>query len=340
MAGEGREPSAALKFDLLSNGPSYEFFQAVRLLRLLSTSREDAEGEDRGRLRIRPELSLRFPPADIAKIEEGTDDGSFRMTVSFLGLYGASSPLPTFYTEDLFAEASEESSVSRDFIDIIHHSTYAFLVRCWLKYRAFLQVTEEKNDGDVEKLFCLVGLGERKLREGIADPYSLLRYAGLVAQYPRSALALTTLVRDALGDVPVDMLPCVRRTITIPEDQRLALGGVSCVLGVDSRVGHELDDLSGKFRLRLGPLTSEKFNALLPGNALHRKMVHLVRFYLNDTLEYDIELSMTEGEVGTVCIGSDRLSTLGWDTWIFTGEWLGEVRAVFPPQYSGEENRK
>ncbi|HEY5995431.1 MAG TPA: type VI secretion system baseplate subunit TssG, partial [Candidatus Deferrimicrobiaceae bacterium] len=118
-------------------------------------------------------------------------------------------------------------------------------------------------------------------------------------------------------------------------DQRFALGGTSCVLGVDARVGMELDDRTGKFRLRLGPLASRAFNDLLPGRPLHRKAVSLVRFYLGDSLEYDIELSMSEGEVGTAALGAQSLSTLGWDTWIFSGEQrMGEVRAVFPPQYS------
>lgn len=338
MAGADRESPAALKIDLLKDGPSYGFFQAIRLLRMVSATPPEGEETDHpahGRIRVRPELSLRFPPADIAKIEEtGGEAPGFLVTVGFLGLYGVSSPLPTFYTEDLFAEEEEESSAGRDFLDILNHRLYALLFRGWAKYRSFLQVVEEKNAGDIEKLFCLVGLGESALRESALEPYSLLRYAGLVTQYPRSALALATLLRDALGDVPVDILPCVKRTVRIPEDQRIALGEIACTLGGDSRIGLELDDITGKFRLLLGPVSIDRYNSLLPGNALHRKMASLVRFYLADPLEYDIELTMAEGEGGTVRLGADRLSTLGWDTWIFSGEKLGEVMAVFPPQYS------
>jgi type VI secretion system protein ImpH len=338
VAGADRKSSAALKHNLILEGPAYDFFQAVRLLRLITAPfrRSGAdEGVLRDRVRFRPELSLRFPPADIARIEEsGGEEPAFRVTLSFLGLYGASSPLPTFYTEDLFADAAEESSATRDFLDVVNHRLYALLVRCREKYRAFVQVVEERNPGDVERLFCLVGLGERELRDGAPDAYTLLRYAGLITQHPRSATGLATLLRDALGEIAVDILPCVRRTVTIPEDQCFALGRMSCTLGGDSRIGTELDDRAGKFRLQLGPLSIEQFNALLPGNALHAKMVSLVRFYLADPLEYDIELSMPEGEAGTVHLGMERLSTLGWDTWIFSGDRLGEVTAVFPPKHS------
>lgn len=338
MAGADREPSVALRHDLLREGPRYDFYQAVRIARLLCgrpVEEGDGSRERIARLRIRPDLSLRFPPSDVVKVEEidGEEPG-FRFTVSFLGLYGASSPLPTFYTEDLFAEASEDSSACRDFLDIVNQRLYELLFACWAKYRAFLNVVEEGRPEDLERLFCLVGLGEPEQREGLPEPEALLRYAGLFTQHPRSALGLATLLRDALGDVPVEVVPCVRRTVTIPADQRFSLGGSACRLGVDARIGLELEDRTGKFRLRLGPVSLERYDALLPGRPLHRKAVRLVRFYLNDPLEYDMELALADGEAATVCLGGDRLSTLGWDTWIFSGGRIGEVRAVFPPLYS------
>ena len=111
--------------DLLKQGHGFSFFQALRLLRRCGGAGEespgDREGADRS-LRIRPDLSLGFPASDVARIEE-TPGGpaGYRVTVSFLGLYGASSPLPTFYTEDLIDEMLADSTTTRDFLDIFHH---------------------------------------------------------------------------------------------------------------------------------------------------------------------------------------------------------------------------
>ena len=339
MAGQGWGSPADIRFDLLKNGHAYSFFQVIRLLRLLCGGPEKPkeEGRKRGNIRVRPDLSLGFPAADIAKVEErGIEGSGFRVTATFLGLYGTSSPLPTFYTEDLLEEASEDQSATRDFLDVINDRLYDLLFRCWGKYRMFQQVAEEGNPRDLEKLFCLVGLGEEGLRDDAPEPYSLLRYAGLFSQFPRSALGLETLLQDALGGIPVEVVPCLVRNVKIPSDQRFSLGSSGCTLGEDGFLGEEIEDRMGKFRLRFGPLPIERFRSLLPGNPDHGRLAFLARLYLVDPLEYDIELLLMEGDARTVCLGAPKWSTLGWDTWTFSGDSLGEMNAVFPPQYRQE----
>ena len=112
MAGEVGRSSLNLKLELLKKGHAFSFFQVMRLLRLLVSDWERTEEKrvkEGEKIRIRPELSLTFPASDVAKIEEFTDDGpSFLVTATMLGLYGTSSPLPTFYTEDLMNEEAED----------------------------------------------------------------------------------------------------------------------------------------------------------------------------------------------------------------------------------------
>jgi type VI secretion system protein ImpH len=337
MAGQGGGSSFNLKLDLLGKGHEFSFFQALRLLRLFHPpsldSAEGTESRKEERIRVRPELSLAFPASDVTRIEElGDETPVFQVTATLLGLYGSSSPLPTFYTEDLLDEEAEDQSVTRDFIDILNHRLFLLLFRCWTKYRQFLQVVEEKNPKDLEKLFCLLGLGEKELREDLSESYPLLRYTGLLTQFPRSALGLKTLLQDALGMMPIEVVPCVRRTVKIPPDQRFYLGASGSCLGKDSFLGEEIDDRMGKFCLRVGPLKSESFHSLLPQNPNHQRLVFLTQFYINEPLEYDLELILAEEEAGPIRLGGPMWSRLGWDTWTFSTDHLGEVRATFPPQ--------
>jgi type VI secretion system protein ImpH len=339
MAVTDRQSSAALKTDLIRNGHAFSFFQVMRILKFFSQDTGTGPIERSGgpaNIRIRPELSLAFPPSDVAKIEETVDDGRemFRVDATFLGLYGSSSPLPVFYTTDLMEEAAEDRTVSRDFIDIFNHRLYYFLYRSWTKYRQFLQVVEEKSLKDIERLFCLIGLGEKLFRDDMDYSYSLLRYAGLLTQFPRSASGLETLLVDALDRIPVEVVPCISRKVKIPPDQRMNLGASGSSLGQDSVVGEEIDDRMGKFRLTAGPLHIDQFHELLPGSPGHRKLVFLTRFYLTDQLEYDIKLVLAEAEVRTACLGGRQWSRLGLNTWSFSGDHQGEVNAVFPPHYA------
>jgi type VI secretion system protein ImpH len=140
------------------------------------------------------------------------------------------------------------------------------------------------------------------------------------------------MLRDAIGGPPVELVPCLLRKARIPLDQRAVLGESGLRLGEDCFIGHEIDDRMGKFRLRIGPLDADRFDSLLPGRPAHQRVAAMVGLYLTDPLEYDLELVLSGGEAKTACLGAQRWSALGLDTWSFTGDMLAEVGVTFPPQ--------
>jgi type VI secretion system protein ImpH len=334
MAGQDRGSSADLKADLLSHPHAFSFFQVVRLLRLWHRPQEATSAADLGGIRVRPELSLAFPASDVVSVQEvpGRERFDFLVTATFLGLYGSSSPLPTFYTEDLLDEAAADESVTRDFLDVVNAPLFTFLYRCWGKYRQVLQVVEEGSPDYGERLYCLLGLGEKELRDGVPGGPRLLRYIGLFTQFPRSALGLKTLLADALGGVPVEVVPCLLRRVKIPMDQRSVLGQPTSTLTGASFLGEEVEDRSGKFRLRIGPLKQQRFQALFPGMPLYQWLTFLTRLYVTDSLEYDLEVVLARGEVSNICLGAPEWSRLGLDTWVFSGELWEEVQTTFQPK--------
>ena len=125
MADTSGQANSPLINDLLSRGHEFSFTQVMRLARTVlgpGGARELPDVPWQERVRVRPDLSLAFPASDVVRVEQdGTD---LLVETTFLGLYGSSSPLPTHYTEDLMDEASADSSVSRDFLDILHQRLY------------------------------------------------------------------------------------------------------------------------------------------------------------------------------------------------------------------------
>ena len=331
------ESRTGLKHQLLQEGRSFSFFQAMRLLRLLTSASSGESYATAGfneSVRIKPNLSLAFPASDVESIRESGDpeQARFLITANFLGLYGSASPLPTFYTEDLIDEAAEDESVSRDFIDILNQRLYALLFECWGKYRQSMQIVEQNSSAHINRLFCLLGLGEKTFRENIPEPYRLLRYIGLFTQFPRSAMGLKTLLTDAFGGPPLEVISCVERTARIPEDQTLRLGATGCRLGDDTYLGDELPDRMGKFRIRLGPLGRDDFRRFSPGTENFGRLTFLTDLYFVEPLEYDVELILAAGEARTVCLGDPNRANLGLDTRVFSTPEMGEVRAIFKPE--------
>jgi type VI secretion system protein ImpH len=336
MAGQTGLSTFDIETELLEKGRHFSFFQVIRLMRLLGHVPETFEDPQTfarqvQNLQIRPQNDLSFPASDVMSIQRAKEKSSgFLVNASFLGLYGPASPLPTFYTEDLIQQEADEESAVRDFLDIFNHRIFTLFFRCSMKYRLFFQVCEEHNPEILNKIYCLIGLGELRHRRDMPLSYSMLRYSGILSQHPRSAWGLETMLGDAFCDVPVKVVQCACRRVKIPLSQRLMLGKTGSSLGIDSVIGEQIMDHTGKFCLRLGPVNFTLFQQLLLGSEENKRLSLLIRFYLLDPLEYDLELILKAGEASCVRLGMGTASRLGMDTWIFSCEKIGEVRAVFP----------
>lgn len=307
----------------------FEFFQAVRLLRLLQarSMEEGFGGELWTQVAIRPTLSLAFPPNDIESLEWEGPGGKPLLDVNFFGLYGVASPLPTFYTEDLIEEKLEDSSAVRGFLDIVHGRLYPLLYEAWEKNRISLRAYE-KGEEEIENLFhVFTGLSLPVFRE--VDPLAptALRYAGVLTQHPRSARGLEAILSDVLGGVTVEVRQCVERRVAMPEEQRLALGS-PLPLGEESVLGDRISNRTNHVLIRIGPVDNRVFETLLPGRENLRKIAFWTDFYLIDPLIPEIEILLSDTEPRPISLGGDCRNRLGLDAWMEYGSFEKE-KSVF-----------
>ncbi|HTN67665.1 MAG TPA: type VI secretion system baseplate subunit TssG [Burkholderiaceae bacterium] len=312
MAAKTGTTAAAVREQLLANGEKFSYFQAIRLLRLLGKS----GGMPHDALRIRPKLGLGFPENDIDRIE-ALPQGGYRITANFFGLYGVASPLPVYYTEDLFEEEREGRHATRDFLDIVHHAMYPLLFDAWIKYRLQQRIVEADDGNVLDHLYAFVGLGNPDLRiDLLPGSAELLRYAGLLNQRPRSALGLRTLLADAFSPARVEINSCVPHWLPIPSDQRLRLGRQAHCLGEDTHLGQQIDDHTNQIRVRLHDVPADLFHQLLPGEAGHARLCFLTRYYLLDPLTVRVQISLRDGAASPARLNSRNWSRLGLDTWL------------------------
>ncbi|MFL9988889.1 type VI secretion system baseplate subunit TssG [Paraburkholderia sediminicola] len=313
---------------LVREGGSFAFFQLMRLLRLRYP---DADEFDR-HVRVRPNLSFSFPGRDVQTVErlapppahdsgdtdEATVADDWRITANFFGLYGVSSPLPAFYTEDLFEERRVGHSASRDFLDVIHAALYPILQGAWEKYRLWLRIGERGEQGALDLLLALVGRMDAAPHEAERrKDASLLPYASLFAQRPRSALALETLISGRLGGVAVKVVPCIERRIAISPEARCQLGGRR-PLG-DMLLGDRLTERATTYALEIGPLDALRFRDLLPGGALHCRLVRDLSLFLDVRLSCLVRLHLAPAQARDATLGDSSWSALGLDTWLGNG---------------------
>ena len=319
METKNRRQIPALIEELLEKPREFSFIQVVRLLRSQARSGQNGGLSFPGEaaIRFRPKLSLDFPPTDIDTIEALDGKGErYMVTATFLGLYGTSSPLPAFYTEELFEDASEDIAITRDFLDIFHTPVYRLFFRAATRYHLPLQVVEEKDGDTLERLYSLLGYASRPVRGSLPSAYRMLRYIGLFTHFPRSASVLRSLVADLVGTGSVTVEQCIASRATIPEEQRCRLGSSASRLGADSYIGSRIRERSGSFRIAIGPLDHAAYHALLPGTGKAVMLQRHVQLYLDQPLRWDMDLSIDPCTVKGVTLGRAVWSRLGEDSWV------------------------
>lgn len=310
MAREDRPLSTAVAeiAPLLQEGHRYAFFQALRLLRL-----HLGEETFERMVRVRPALTLSFPESDLESVE--LDGEMLRITANFFGLYGVTSPLPTFYTEDLIDEHLAGGSNSRDFLDILHAALYPLLFKAWEKHRIWLAVVERQDGRRLNQLMALLGLhgpDDTSPRRGLK---MLLPHAGNFNQYPRSALGLEAMVSGLLDGAPVSVVPCVPHVVRIPEPARTRLGRQACALGVDTLLGSQIPECMGRADIHVGPVTAELFEPLLPGGRLFERVTQAVGHYVDVPVLCVLGLRVEPTQRKPVALGAGW-NRLGLNTWL------------------------
>lgn len=317
MAGQAGLAAPPVIRLLLERPRAFAFGQAVRLLML--AHRRPGESEDaflRRALRIRPELSLAHPGTDIAALEarprdgEEPDDGPlYDITATFLSLYGASSPLPTFYTEELMEEARADESAGRDFLDIFNQALYVLYCRACNFHRLELRSVEQE-DRRLEILqFSLLGMGLDSLRERGRATQADLAHIALFGRHTRTAAGLEAYVRARTGAPDVSVEQCVPRRVAIPADQRARAGAARLGSAV---IGGSVVDLQGGFRLHVHGLDERGLEDFAPGGEGRRNLEDAVRRYLSSPLAWDLVLHAKAGVRGGGRLGGARLGATAW----------------------------
>lgn len=337
---------------LVNRGFEFDFVQAIWLLeRYAGTGIPVGHRGPAGRelFRFRPDTSMGFPSTDVRRIEHcaetGRDSAFYRMDVTFMGLYGVSSPLPLHYAADIVravdraggvvesggespgagdAMSAEESRSTpvRDFLDLFHHRLLSLFYRACSKYRYDRAFGIDGRDEITDYLHWFIGCPRSYTASTLGiEPLRLLRYCGALTQHPKSAALLEGLVADYWGTVPVEIHQCVGRWVALRLDDQCHSGVTNCTLGVDLTVGEEVYDLSGTFNVALGPMDWDTYLQFLPGETCHAQTRALVTLYCTDPLAFTLELKLGAREVPELRLSStDDASRLGLTSWIRTDD--------------------
>jgi type VI secretion system protein ImpH len=274
----------------------FRFGAAVRLLWLASGRRDVGEA-----IAFTAPTTLAHPAAEVDQASAPVD-GQAGLASRLIGLVGASSPLPRWYTE-LVAQATRARSPAE------------------IAHRTGTTETIGAHDPAGQILLALAGYNTSHLIDRLAigaDP--IQHYAGFFASRPRSADRLRALLSDWLErDVSIEEFAGGWLRLDPDSQSRMPRGqmpGQFNRLGLDCAAGARAFDQQARFLIRIGPLSQAEFEALLPDRTRLHHLVSLVRAYVGMEVDFAVNLMLDPDQIPVVQLGSTTAPRLSWTGWL------------------------
>lgn len=266
-------------------------------------------------VRFRPHPGMGFPAGEVRGVEDPPPEHPhlpMTVRITFMGLYGVESPLPTGYTDDITQRRDGYEAV-QDFLDIFNHRLIAQYYRIWRKYSYPATFQPGGTDTTSQYLLGLAGLGIPGCAENTATPLSRFLALLPVMLLPgRTAEGMAQLVQLLAPDTRAVVFhrdPC-----RIPMNNPLAMS-VRQPVSLKHRpvMGTHGTDVNGQVLLQLTTEDPDEFKGWLPGGELHNDLMALMHVYLGSHLDVRLQLcvarhllpdaQLTCGEMQAVQLG-------------------------------------
>ncbi len=283
-------------------------------------------------IRFRHDPSLAFSPGEVVRVEEQalppdptdfTDRTRLRweVTTAFLGLTGATSPLPHYLTEEVVQHDPEDRR-SRDFLDLFHHRMLSFLARGFLKYDAAAAHLSDCSDPWSRRLLAWIG----EDLEGapgllpLAERACLLRGAPLLAERALTADGLEALLADALagtleGDARIAVEQFVGSWGPIPPGDRTRLGVNASTLGQSVVLGRQVFDPVAGVAAVVGPLDAAGYQRFAVERESTDRLREVMRILTRGAVHCEVVLLLAPEAAPPARVGAAG-ARLGVDAWL------------------------
>jgi type VI secretion system protein ImpH len=331
MAGENRSETAAVKFlTQVSEKPyRYGFYQTVRRINCFYqdkpiTGHAYRPSDDPLRLTQEPYTSI--APSTFSSLTFDINTHQPRLSQRFIGLFGPNGPLPLHLTE--YARDRErhhrDESLAR-FADMFHHRAVSVFYGAWAQSQPTVQFDRPDSDRFGTYLGALIGLGLPSLKDLDAMHHlSKLSFAGHFGSLPRHVNGLVSIIEEYFG-VKAKVLEFIGHWMRIPKQDYMLLGESNSngCLGMNTVIGERVWQRQDKFRLKLGPLGLDQYEAFLPTGISFDALVAAVRNYVGLEYLWEVNLILKKEEKPVTCLG--KSGKLGWTSWLKSGQQLDHV---------------
>ena len=298
----------------------FGFYQTLRRLQCLHSTKprigESLRPAD-DVVRLAQQPSLAFASSTLASFNIQSDNQLPTLAVNFFGMLGPNGPLPlhlTEYARDRLRN-SDDATFS-EFLDIFHHRMLSLFYRSWSTAQPTVNFDRPQQDRFSVYTGSLFGLGMPSLRDRDEIPDLLkLHFSGRLSNQNRNAEGLIAMIKEFFK-VPAMIEQFVGEWLKLPDSCCCRLGESlqTGSLGENLAIGNYSWQCQQKFRIIVGPLNFEDYESLLPTRENTKCLRAIVRNYVGDSINWDLNLVLKKSSVPAMKLGQNSL--LGWNSWL------------------------
>ncbi len=240
----------------------------------------------------------------------------YDIDISNMGLTGPTGVLPSHYTQLVQQRIKEHDYSLSDFLDLFNHRLISLYYRAWVKYRLAIEFedhrSQDKPSPATRAMQSLAGQYSGKYYE------TPLYYGGHFARSSRSAASLQGILQDYLQHgVAIDSF-CGQWLQIKPRDQSMIgrMGfGQNNRLGDGVLLGQRVWDVQSKCRIRIGPISYEQHEQLLPDTQAFVNMERLIKAYIPSHILVELNFIIEDEDIKSQRPLGNNLR-LGWNAWL------------------------
>jgi type VI secretion system protein ImpH len=331
MASEGGFQTSVVEFlrNVSEKPYHYGFYQTVRRINCFYddkpiTGKATRPSDDPVRFAQEPYTS--FAPSTLSGLDIDSSSQYPRLSQRFIGMFGPNGPLPLHMTEYARDRARHhrDQTLAR-FMDMFHHRIVSLFYGAWAQAQPVVQFDQPEKDRFAMYVGSLFGLGSPNLRNADAmHHFSKLGFAGHLSSLPRHVDGLVSMIQGYF-EVKSNITEFIAHWMKIPMNDHVHLGesGLNGCLGRDTVIGERVWQRQDKFRVSLGPLSLDQYEAFLPTGKSFKALVALVRNYVGIEYLWEVNLILNKQEKPVSCLG--KSGALGWTSWLQTEQQVDHV---------------
>ena len=301
----------------LADDPNgYHIYQALRIIEAAY-----ADNPRLGRslrpsddpIRLHQEVEMTFAPSTISEVVLPEDGQPGRLTSRFFGLFGPQGPMPGFFTEYVRdRKRNNRDDTLADFVNMFSHRMMSLLYRAWASAEPAPSFDRVGSDDFSDKVDAIAGYrGLAFSNSDLMPDLTKRQFAAHLASGTNHVEGIEALL-SAFFDAPVEIEDFIGSWLEFEPDDRWALGGPAR-LGRNTSIGDRCWTRSAKFRIRIGPLSFEDYRRLLPGNGSLERLREILRNYVGDTIDWELNLVLKAEDVPEAELGKETM--LGMTSW-------------------------